>query len=176
MIGAVIALAGCGGDGRAAREPAKAPAGFATAAGDRWSFAYPRDWQRIDVEAERGEEIAGFQSPPGANGLASQVGIGVKDGARDELAVAVRLAKDQSRIVYPGYEILAERAVDVGGAEAHRIDARYDSFQDEPAEVRTADLLVRTPDGLQLNLFVRGPAADFDRLGLARILDTLRVR
>jgi hypothetical protein len=145
-------------------------------AGERWSFAYPRGWQPIEAQAEAGEELAGFQGPPGAGGLPSQVGIGVRAGSRDALATAVRLAKDQSRIVYPGYAITGERTLELAGATAHRIDARYQSFQDEPVEVRTADLLVRTADGVQMNLFARGPAADFERLGLDAVLDTLELR
>lgn len=178
MIGAAMALlTACGGGGdKPAAKPAAEPAGFETASGERWSFARPRGWEPIPVQPDEGEELVGFQSGAGENGLQSQVGIGVKAGYRDALASAVRLAKDESRIVYPGYEVTGERTVQLAGAKAHRIDARYDSFQDEPVEVRTADLLVQTPDGLQINLFVRGPAADFERLGLERILDTFRVR
>lgn len=63
----------------------------------------------------------------------------------------------------------------VKGAETRRIDAQYSSFQDEPHLVRTIDVLARTPDGVQLNFFVRGPAEDFERLGLPAIVDSLRI-
>jgi len=176
-VGAAALLAACGGGGEDPAPPAPVPAGFVAVQGKHYSFARPRDWVPIEVEPEKGKEVLGFQQPGApAGGLPAQVGLGVNPRYAGELDQAVRLAKDESRIVYPEYRITAERRVEMKGAKAYRIDAEYASFTEVPVKVRTVDLLVRTSAGVQLNFFVRSRAADFERLGLARILDTFRAR
>ena len=171
-------LASCGGGGGPSPRPTPpVPQGFVAATGRHYAFVRPRDWRPIQADAGApGKVLVGFESSPGPSGLPSQVGIGIDPRYPHELRDAVRLAKDESRIVYPGYRITAEKTFPLDGAQALRIDAEYASFQDEPRPVRTVDVLAQTPEGVQLNFFVRGPAEDFDRLGLTSILDSFRIR
>ena len=180
-LGALCVLAGCGGGDEPARPapPPPTPPGFEAVAGEHYTFARPSEWQAIPTSGEQpeGKELLGFQTPDGgAGGLPSQVGLGLNRAYRDPLAKAVALAKDENEIVYPEYEVLAERSVPMPGGEAYRIDAEYASFTEEPVRVKTVDLLVQTPEKVQLNFFVRGPAEDFDRLRLPEILDSFRLR
>lgn len=176
-LAAGLALPACGGDDRPAPRPVAAPpAGFASAQGERWAFAYPRGWSRITRPDGRPTRITGFQDTSLSARLPVQAGVGVNADYRNELADAVRLAKDESRIAYPGYRVLDERRVKLPGARAYRIDAVYESFSEEPVSIRTTDLLVQTDDGVQMNFFVRGPEAEFERAGLAQIVRTFQVR
>jgi hypothetical protein len=169
-----IVVPGCGGGGDGAPPPV--PDGFVREQGREWTFARPRDWTAIEAKPTPGKELLGFQSALGPAGLPAQVGLGMAPEYPNELAQAVQLAKEQSEIAYPGYKVLREREVELAGADAYRIDAEYRSFQDEPVPVRTVDLLVQTPEKVQMNFFVRAAAADFERLDLERIVETFRVR
>ena len=178
VIGAALCAlallaAGCGGDDDA---PPPVPQGFVVEQGREWTFARPRDWSPIEAEPTPGKELLGFQSGLGPAGLPAQVGLGTNPRYGNELGQAVQLAKEQSEIKYPGYEVLDERELELAGADAYRIDAEYDSFDDEPVRVRTTDLLVKTAGGTQMNFFVRAAADDFERLGLERVVSTFRVR
>ena len=42
--------------------------------------------------------------------------------------------------------------------------------------VKTIDLLVRTKDDAQLDFLMRAPQADFDRVRLNEVLDTIRLK
>jgi hypothetical protein len=171
---ALVAVA-CGGDDEPAPPPT--PAGFVREEGREWTFARPRDWSAVQTTAAAaGKRLLGFQSENGPDGLPAQVGLGLNPDYPNELSQAVQLAKEQSEITYPGYKVLREREIELEGASAYRIDAEYRSFQDEPVPVRTVDLLVQTPDRVQMNFFVRAAASDFERLDLERIVRTFQVR
>jgi hypothetical protein len=170
---AILAPA-CGGDDDDAPPPV--PSGFVREQGREWTFARPREWSAVETKPTPGKELLGFQSALGSAGLPAQVGLGLNPDYPNELAQAVQLAKEQSEITYPGYKVLHEREVELAGANAYRIDAEYPSFQDDPVPVRTVDLLVQTPDDVQMNFFVRAAATDFERLDLERIVQTFRVR
>ena len=178
VIGAALAVLAvlapaCGGD---EQSPPPVPDGFVREQGRAWTFARPREWSQIEARETPGKELLGFQSGLGPAGLPAQVGLGLNPNYPNELGQAVQLAKEQSQITYPGYKVLREREVELDGADAYRIDAQYDSFQEDPVPVRTVDLLVQTPDSTQMNFFVRAAATDFERLGLERIVETFRVR
>jgi hypothetical protein len=174
---AALALlaAGCGG-GDDDDTPPPVPQGFVREQGREWTFARPRDWSPIEAEPAPGKELLGFQSGLGPAGLPAQVGLGTNPRYTNELRQAVQLAKEQSEIKYPRYKVLDERELDLPGADAYRIDAEYETFQDGPVPVRTVDLLVQTSGGTQMNFFVRAAADDFERLDLERVVSTFRVR
>jgi hypothetical protein len=179
VIGAALAAltmlaAGCGGGDDNAPPPV--PQGFVREQGAKWTFARPRDWAQIEAQQTPGKELLGFQSGLGPEGLPAQVGLGLNPRYPGALGEAVQFAKEQSEIKYPGYKVLDEREIELAGADGYRIDAQYDSFQDDPVPVRTVDLLVQTSQGTQMNFFVRASAADFDRLDLERVVKTFRVR
>jgi hypothetical protein len=171
-----ILAPGCGGGGGDDDPPPPVPDGFVREQGREWTFARPRDWSAVEANPTPGKELLGFESAVGPDGLPAQVGLGLNPDYPNELSQAVQLAKEQSDITYPGYKVLREREVELAGADAYRIDAEYRSFQDDPVTVRTVDLLVQTPDDVQMNFFVRAAATDFDRLELERIVQTFRVR
>jgi hypothetical protein len=173
-VALAILVPGCGGSGDDAPPPV--PEGFVREQGREWTFARPRDWSAIEANATPGKELLGFESGLGPAGLPAQVGLGLNPDYPNELRQAVQLAKEQSEITYPGYKLLREQEVEIAGADAYRIDAEYRSFQDDPVPVRTVDLLVQTPDKVQMNFFVRAAAADFERLDLERIVETFSVR
>jgi hypothetical protein len=162
------ALAGCG-----AAAPSPPPRGFVNASGGHFSFARPAGWRPIEMR-DRGS--VGFQSVPGAHGIPTQVGLGFAEDYPNSLEAAVDFAKGESRIVYPDYEVVAERWLKVPGARAYRIDSTYSSFASSPTVVRNVDLYVQTEDGVQLNLFVRGPAEDWDEARVRTIVDSLEVK
>ena len=172
-----MALTACGGGEPERRAPAPVgppPAGFVTVQDPLYAYAHPAGWTRV---TGRSKGLEGFQSAPGTSALPSQVGLGVNRRYPNTLRDAVRLAKDESRIVYPRYRILSERPVPLpGGARAWRIEAEYASFQEKPVTVRTVDLLVQTPDKVQMNFFVRAPLADFERERLGEVLDSFQLR
>ena len=64
----------------------------------------------------------------------------------------------------------------VHGARAYRIDSVYESFAEQPSSVRNVDLYVQTDDRVQLNLFVRGPAEDWDEARVKTMIDSLEVK
>jgi hypothetical protein len=165
---------GCGGGGD--EGPPPVPSGFVREQGREWTFARPSDWSAVDAEPAAGKELLGFESALGPAGLPAQVGLGIGRDYPNELGQAVRLAKEQHKISYPGYKILREQELELAGADAYRIDAEYASFQEESVPVRTVNLLVQTSDDTQMNFFVRAAASDFERLGLERIVDTFHVR
>jgi hypothetical protein len=178
-IGAALAalailVSACGGGDEP--PPPPVPEGFVREQGRAWTFARPREWSPIEARETPGKELLGFQSGLGPDGLPAQVGLGLNPNYPNELTQAVQLAKEQSQITYPGYKVLREREVELDGADAYRIDAQYDSFQEDSVPVRTVDLLVQTPDATQMNFFVRAAASDFERLDLERIVTTFRVR
>jgi len=80
-----------------------------------------------------------------------QVGLGLAEDYPNSLEAAVDLVKGESRIVYPGYRITDERFIDV-------------------------DLYIQTGDRVQLNLFVRGPAEDWDETRVQTMIDSLEVK
>ena len=162
-------LAGCG-----ASSPAPPPRGFVAATGAHYAFARPAAWRAIEMTG--GGTAVGFQSASGAHGIPTQVGLGLSEDYPNSLEAAVDLVKGESRIVYPGYRITDERWVKVHGARAYRIDSVYESFAEQPSSVRNVDLYVQTDDRVQLNLFVRGPAEDWDEARVKTMIDSLEVK
>jgi hypothetical protein len=166
---AALCVVGCGSSA-----PAPPPKGFVAQTGAHYSFARPVVWRAIEMTG--GGKAVGFQSAPGAHGIPTQVGLGVAEDYPNSLEAAVDLVKGESRIVYPGYRITDERWVKVDGARGYRIDSVYESFAAQPSAVRNIDLYVQTDDRVQLNLFVRGPAEDWDDARVQTMIDSLSVK
>lgn len=177
-----LALAGCGGGGgdeEASRPlPVEPPAGWTAVQGAGFAFARPAAFAPLPGRPRpEGEQLLGFERPAPPSGLPSQVGVGVEEDVADPLSAAVRLALEESRIAYPGHRVLRRSTPRVpGGGRAVRVDAEYEAFTEDRRRVRTVDLWVQTKGGRRLNLFARGPAADFDALGLDELPRTLRLR
>jgi hypothetical protein len=178
VIAALCALvAGCGGGKAAPPEPVPAPPGFEAVEGTHYSFVRPAGWSEVRMEAQpAGKQAVAFESASGAHGLPTQVGAGTAEDYPDSLSGAVSFAKDESRVVYPGFRVTAERAFSIEGAEGYRVDSVYDSFAPTPSTVQGVDLYVQTDEGVQLNFFIRGPAEDWDEAQVTRMIDSLRVR
>jgi len=169
---ALAAAAGCGGGSG----PVAPLRGFVAVTGAHYSFARPAQWRAIDMREQGGAEAVGWQSAPGAHGIPMQVGLGLAEDYPNSLEAAVDLVKGESRIVYPGYRITDERFINVEGARAYRIDSTYESFSEQPSTVRDVDLYIQTGDRVQLNLFVRGPAEDWDETRVQTMIDSLEVK
>ena len=155
VAAAAVVLAGCG-----VVVAGAAASGVRRRDGRALRVARPAAWRVIEMTG--GGTAVGFQSAAGAHGIPTQVGLGLSEDYPNSLEAAVDLVKGESRIVYPGYRITDERWVKVHGARAYRIDSVYESFAEQPSSVRNVDLYVQTDDRVQLNLFVRGPAEDWD--------------
>jgi len=172
---AVILALSSNGDRDVAAAPV--PPGFVAHVGRAYAFARPRALAPLPTKPRpAGEELVAFQGGGSVPDLPAQVGIGVEDEVDDSLEATVRLALEESRIAYPAFRVLRRSAPEIAGGRAVRIDSTYESFGANPRRVRMADLYVRTEDGRGMNLWARGAEADFARLGLARSLDSLRLR
>jgi hypothetical protein len=180
LIVATIALAlgaGCGG-GEAA-PPAAVPEGFRELRGADWTLAHPAGWSVSPRRAgSGGGTVSEVLGPPGSAGLPPQVVVGRSQRAPGDLDAAALELKTDNRVRRSRWTVLSEQPVEIAGARAARlIEARYLEVAGESTEpVRTVDLLVRTPEGAQLDLLVRAPEDDFDRSGLRTVLQTFRVR
>jgi hypothetical protein len=73
-----------------------------------------------------------------------------------------------------GYKIVREGAYHVPGATGARLlEAVY---RVGATPVRTIDLLVQTKPGVAYDLFLRAPEADFDRVGMRKVLSSFRLK
>ncbi len=183
----VVTAAACGGGAGAGKDsgddtreaaatPVTAAAGWVTQRGEDWSFSHPDGWKDVSsADPGTGKESSIFQSPPGVQGIPSQIGIGTASRYKDPLKTAVRIARDINETRFPTYEVRKEGPFAVAGATGYEIDATYDSFTDEPVKVRIVDIYVQTPDKRQMNFFVRGPETDLEELDVDRVVDSFRV-
>src|SRR3954468_7582189 len=142
VTGALVS--GCGGGA----EPAPpVPPGFVAVEGTHYSFVRPSGWSAAAVDKQPpGKQAVAFESALGAHGLPTQVGIGAAEDYPNTLQGAVEFAKDESKIVYPGFRVTDERSFALAGATAVRVDSVYASFAPAPSTVRGVDLYIRTED------------------------------
>jgi hypothetical protein len=169
ILGALIVLAGCGSD---AGGSAAAPAGFKTLTGDGWTLAYPSGW---DVSEVDGSRLA--QGPKGTGGLAPQAAV-ARDVKPPPFAVSIDAFKSDQTLRRGNWKITRDAKFALGGADQARvIEADYvERTGAGTTPVKTIDLLVRTKSGAQLDFLMRAPQADFDRVRLNEVLDTIRLK
>jgi hypothetical protein len=162
------ALAGCGGGGS---EAADVPQGFKTLTGDGWSLAYPETWE---VTTAGGSRLA--QGPKGVGGLAPQAAV-ARQLKPPPFELSLEAFRNDQTLRRGNYKITRDAQFDLDGADdAHIIEADYiERTPGGTTPVKTIDLLVRTDDGEQLDFLLRAPQADFDRMRLNEVLDTIRV-
>jgi hypothetical protein len=163
-----LLIAGCGGG---ETESAAVPEGFKSLAGDGWTLAYPSGWEVSEVDGSR---LA--QGPKGEGGLAPQAAV-ARDVKPPPFDVSLEAFKSDQFVRRGNWKITRDAAFKLDGADKARvIEADYiEKTGTGTTPVRTIDLLVRTQDGAQLDFLMRAPSADFDRVRLNEVLDTIRL-
>jgi hypothetical protein len=164
-----LVIAGCGGGGSGSSTDV--PEGFKTLSGDGWTLAYPSGWEVSEVDGSR---LA--QGPKGEGGLAPQAAV-ARDAKPPPFDVSLDAFKSDQFVRRGNWKITRDAAFKLDGADAARvIEADYvEKTTGGTTPVRTIDLLVRTKDGDQLDFLLRAPSADFDRVRLNEVLDTIRL-
>jgi hypothetical protein len=174
IIIGVLLLAGCGGgDDGGGGKAAPVPSGFKTLDGPDYTFAYPSGWKLLDdIEGAKGA-----QGPTGTAGLAPQAAVG-RGKATASLPLSVDGLKTDNRVRRAGWTVVKDTDYKVDGAAgAHMLEATYKEVTGSTTTpVRTIDVLVQTKKGVALDLFLRAPDADFDKVGLRKVLDTFRLK
>jgi hypothetical protein len=168
ILGAALVLSACGGDDGAT---GGTPDGFKTLAGDGWTLAYPSGWEVSEVDGTR---LA--QGAKGTGGLAPQAAV-ARDVKPPPFAVSIDAFKSDQTLRRGNWKITRDAKFALGGAkDARVIEADYiEKTGTGTTPVKTIDLLVRTKDGAQLDFLMRAPQADFDRVRLNEVLDTIRL-
>jgi hypothetical protein len=169
ILGLLAVLAGCGSDDGGA---ATTPEGFKTLAGDGWTLAYPSGW---DVSEVDGSRLA--QGPKGTGGLAPQAAV-ARDVKPPPFATSIDAFKADQTLRRGNWQITRDAKFALDGADQARvIEADYiEKTGTGTTPVKTIDLLVRTKAGAQLDFLMRAPRADFDRVRLNEVLDTIRLK
>ena len=168
MLIVALLIAGCGGG---ETESTAVPEGFKSLSGDGWTLAYPSGWEVSQVDGSR---LA--QGPKGEGGLAPQTAV-ARDAKPPPFDVSLEAFKSDQFVRRGNWKITRDAAFKLDGAdEARVIEADYiEKTGAGTTPVRTIDLLVRTQDGDQLDFLMRAPSADFDRVRLNEVLDTIRL-
>jgi hypothetical protein len=169
VLFAALVIAGCGGGGGGSS--ADVPDGFKTLTGDGWTLAYPATWEVSEVNGSR---LA--QGPKGVGGLAPQTAV-ARDLKPPPFELSIDAFKSDQTLRRGNWKITRDAEFDLDGANAARvIEADYiERTGAGTTPVKTIDLLVRTKDGTQLDFLMRAPQADFDRVRLDEVLDTIRL-
>jgi hypothetical protein len=165
----LLALSACGGED----DPASAaPDGFKTLTGSDWTLAYPAGWSVTEVNGSR---LA--QGPKGTGGLAPQTAV-ARDVKPPPFDVSIDAFKSDQTLRRGNWTITRDAEYKLAGADRARvIEADYiERTGAGTTPVKTIDLLVRTKDNDQLDFLMRAPQADFDRVRLNEVLDTIRLK
>jgi hypothetical protein len=168
-----LLLAACGSDsGGGTSGGGGVPQGFKRLDGPGYTLAYPASWQPLAVAGSKGA-----QGPKGTGGLAPQAAVG-RGKITAPLNLTVDGLKADNRVRRSGYKVVREAPYSLAGAKgAHLVEATYNEVTGSTTTpVRTIDVLAQTEDGVALDLFLRAPAADFDRSGLRKVLGTFRLQ
>jgi hypothetical protein len=169
LLGVALMLSACGGEDGASS--GATPDGFKTLTGDGWSLAYPSSWAVSEVDGSR---LA--QGPKGTGGLAPQAAV-ARDVKPPPFSVSLDAFKSDQTLRRGNWKVTRDAKFSLDGAkEARVIEADYiEKTGAGTTPVKTIDLLVRTTSGAQLDFLMRAPQADFDRVRLNEVLDTIRI-
>jgi hypothetical protein len=164
-IALALLVAGCGGE---AASSGSVPDGFTRLDGPGYSFAHPSAWQPLNAT-----DSQGVQGPKGTGGLAPQAVVG-RGKITAPLSLSVQGLEADNRVRRAGYRVVRQAPYHVDGAAGARLlEATY---KVGATPVRTVDLLVQTKHGMAYDVFLRAPDADFDRVGLRKVLSSFRLR
>jgi hypothetical protein len=170
---AMVALAGCsGGD-----EPPRTPVGFSEYRDDVYAFAYPRGWSQNRTLDERKMPVVDVHGDQAANGAyRGQVIVSRRDRFQGSMEDMLGQARALNKVY--GRQILSEEPVKVHGAkEARRVEAVYDqrSSDGTTVKIRSVDVYALTGKGTMLDLTARAAQADFDAVGLPKVVSSFRL-
>lgn len=157
--------------------PPGTPPGFTEYRGDGYTFAHPRQWTVARTVDERGVPLIGVNGEQGVNGtVRGQVIVSRRDGFQGSMKDMLVQARALSLV--GGRRILSEKPTRVHGArEARAVEAVYGEQAPDGAqvEIRSVDVYALTGKGTMLDFTVRAIRADFDAVGLPKVLATFRV-
>lgn len=186
-------LAGCGGGGgdaggqaasprsTPAAKPPPVPEGFVRYTGTGYTVAHPKGWGVRTGKDDSGAQVIKITAPD-------------PDGPEDEAELLIgrlprftgdfarRIVAFRSSAELAGRRIVAQRGVRLPKAtQAWRLELAYPAKRGEdtgePSDtVRMEDLQVLGTDRTLTEVAVRARQDTFERLGLARILPTFRLR
>jgi hypothetical protein len=159
-----LLVAGCGSETSGS---AAVPGGFQRVSGPGYTFAHPAGWQPLSAAGSRGA-----QGPKGTGGLAPQAVVG-HGRITAPLDLSVQGLEADNRIRRAGYRVVRQAPFHVPGASGARlVEATY---RVGATPVRTVDVLAQSRHGVAYDLFLRAPEADFDRVGMRKVLSTFRL-
>lgn len=165
LLALALLVAGCGSE---ASGSAAVPGGFQRLDGPGYTLAHPAGWQPLNTA-----DSHGAQGPKGTGGLAPQAVVG-HGRITAPLDLSVQGLEADNRVRRAGYRVVHQAPYHVAGATGARlVEATY---RVGATPVRTIDLLVQTKRGVAYDLFLRAPEADFDRVGLRKVLSTFRLK
>lgn len=167
----VLAVSGCsGGKG----EPV--PEGHERFDKHGFTFIYPSGWAVKEEPGAGGQGRALFVTGPDSPAqVPPQVAIGWQKAEAEFDAV---LLMDKVKIGRPGMQVSLKEATQVPGAKnAHRVEATYplEDMTGADRTIKSVYLFLEGDDHQMLDVIVRAPAEDFDRYGLANILQSFRL-
>ena len=147
------------------------PEGFKTLSGDGWSLAYPAAWQVSEVNGSR---LA--QGPEGVGGLAPQAAV-ARDVKPPPFEIALDAFKSDQTLRRGNWKITRDAEFKLDGADAARvIEADYIEKTRHGHDARADDRPARAHQGRRpAGLPHARAAADFDRVRLNEVLDTIRL-
>ncbi len=173
-----LVLGACGGGDDGGSLETDVPQGFKLLKGPDYALAYPAAFKALPERKSENGSSRSFVGADGASGFPPQVAIGRTPEDSGAFKLALEAFKADNRVRRWEWKILSERSVKIEGAQhARMFEASYNEKGDDgPQPIRTIDLLVRSKGGTQFDILLRAPEADFDRAGLRKIIDTLKVR
>jgi len=175
MLLAAVALGACG-EGSGA-----VPEGWRVSERPLFSVASPPGWtvETRPSRASSSEPVLEAVGEPGTAGLRPQMVVG---SGRWGLGFEALVGSNEAatRVDTPGARRVRRERLDVPGAKSALLNV-YELANRAPGQptdgvrVRMYELVALSDDGVAVNLFLRLPAADVERVGPQRLIETLRL-